>query len=105
MMNEFIIMGLACGAGGVLGAVFFGGLWWTVRKGATSKQPAFWFFSSMVLRMTIALAGFYFIGSGDWKRLLICLFGFIVARLAVTWITRSPTVKQTRAIQETSHAP
>lgn len=103
-MNEFITMALAWVAGGVLGAVFFGGLWWTVRKGVTSKHPALWFFISMSLRMTIAVVGFYFIGSADWKRLLVCLLGFIMARLAVTWLTRSPTEKQTRATQETSHA-
>lgn len=104
-MNEILTLAFAWVAGGLLGAVFFGGLWWTVRKGATSKQPALWFFSSMSLRMIIALVGFYFIGSGDWKRLLICLLGFLVARSAVTWLTRSPIEKRTRTIQETSHAP
>ena len=38
-------------AGLVLGAIFFGGLWWTVRKGLSSQQPALWFLGSMLLRM------------------------------------------------------
>ncbi len=60
-MNETLTLVLAWVAGVVLGAIFFGGLWWTVRKGVSSKQPALWFFGSLLLRMSIVLAGFYFV--------------------------------------------
>ena len=60
-MNETLTLVLALVAGVVLGAMFFGGLWWTVRKGVSSKQPALWFLGSLLLRMGIALAGFYFV--------------------------------------------
>jgi len=67
-MNEAMTLTLAWTAGILLGAIFFGGLWWTIRKGVTAKQPALWFLGSMLLRMGIALAGFYLsrggIGSG-----------------------------------------
>ena len=69
-MNEALTLVLAWVAGVVLGAIFFGGLWWTVRKGVSSKQPALWFFGSLLLRMSIALAGFYFVAGGHWERLL-----------------------------------
>ncbi len=69
-MNDPLPLLLAGAAGLVLGAIFFGGLWWTVRKGLSSRQPALWFFGSMLLRMGIALAGFYFVGRGDWRRLI-----------------------------------
>jgi F1F0 ATPase subunit 2 len=98
-MNETLTWALAWLAGSVFGVIFFGGLWWTVRKGVLSRQPAYWFFVSLVLRMSITLAGFYFVGRGQWKRLLWCLLGFVMARLVVTWLTR-----QTRPAQETSHA-
>jgi len=65
-MNETLMLVLAGVTGFVLGAVFFGGLWWTVRKGVSSPRPALWFFGSMLLRMSIVLVGFYFIGSGHW---------------------------------------
>ena len=39
-MNEVLLLALALSAGVLLGAVFFGGLWWTVRKGVSSEQPA-----------------------------------------------------------------
>ena len=56
-MNEVLLLALALSAGVLLGAIFFGGLWWTVRKGVSSEQPAFWFFGSLLLRMSIALSG------------------------------------------------
>ncbi len=103
-MNETLILMLAWLAGGALGAIFFGGLWWTVRKGVSSPRPALWFLSSMLLRMSIALTGFYFVGRGQWERLLVCLLGFIMARLGVMWLTRT-TGKQDGTKQEVSHAP
>ena len=48
-MSETLILALAWLSGWALGAIFFGGLWWTVRKGLTSPHPALWFFSSMLL--------------------------------------------------------
>ena len=99
-MNEGLLLALALSAGLLLGVIFFGGLWWTVRRGVASERPAFWFFGSLLLRMSIALAGFYFVSGGHWERLLLCLVGFIVARLVVTWLTRSSRDIQSRPVQE-----
>jgi len=104
-MSETLTVVLAGMAGMALGAVFFGGLWWTVRKGLSSPRSAIWFFGSLVLRMSIALVGFYFVGRGHWERLVVCLLGFIIARLIVTWLTRPSGENQTRPAQEASHAP
>ncbi len=92
-MNNSLLLMVAGLTGLLLGAIFFAGLWWTVRKGLTAKQPALWFLGSTVLRMGIALAGFYFVGRSDWKRLLACLAGFVVARFVVTWLT-APTSRR-----------
>lgn len=104
-MIEFSTLILALVAGLLLGAIFFGGLWWTVLKGVSSKQPAVWFFGSWLLRMSMILAGFYFVGRGHWERLVICLLGFLMARLVVTWLTRPSGENQNRPAQEASHAP
>ena len=104
-MNEALHLILALVTGVLLGAIFFGGLWWTVQKGVSSKWSALWFFGSLLLRTTIALAGFYFIARGHWERLLVCLVGFITARLIVTWMTRPSGEIQTLPAQEVSHAP
>ena len=104
-MSETLALTLAWMAGVALGALFFGGLWWTVRKACASERPALWFFGSLALRMSIALAGFYFVSGRDWERLLLCLLGFTVARLVVTWLTRSPGENQAHSAKEASHAP
>ena len=63
MMNETVTLVLAWVAGLLLGAIFFGGLWWTIRKGLSSKRSALWFLGSLLLRTSIALAGFYFVAA------------------------------------------
>ena len=103
-MNETLSLVLALVTGVLLGAVFFGGLWWTVRQGISCKQPALLFFGSLFLRTCIALTGFYFIARGHWERLLLCLLGFIMARLIVTRLTRAAE-KPTYLAQAASHAP
>ena len=100
-MNETLALILTLLAGVLLGAIFFGGLWWTIRRGVSSKQPAALFFFSLLLRTGIALAGFYFVARGDWRRILSCLLGFILARILVTWLTRVPIAKAAIA-QETT---
>ena len=104
MMNETLTLATALAMGIVLGAMFFGGLWWTVRKSVSSKQPALLFLGSLLLRTSIVLAGFYFIARGHWERLLVCLLGFVMARLIVTWLTRAAN-KPTSLAKEASHAP
>ena len=104
MMNETVTLVLALVMGTLLGAIFFGGLWWTVQKGVSSKRPALWFFGSLLLRTSIVLAGFYFIARGHWERLLVCLMGFVVARLVVTRLTQ-PEKTSTYPEQAASHAP
>ncbi|MDH4194979.1 MAG: ATP synthase subunit I, partial [Nitrospirota bacterium] len=78
-MNEILGLMPALIAGVLLGAMFFGGLWWTVRKGVSSTRPARWFFGSLLLRTSITLAGFYVVSDGHWMRLLACLLGFTLA--------------------------
>jgi F1F0 ATPase subunit 2 len=104
MMNETVSLVLALATGVLLGGMFFGGLWWTVRKSVSSTQPAFLFLGSLLLRTSIVLVGFYFIARGHWERLLVCLLGFLMARLIVTWLTRAAT-KPTSLAKEASHAP
>ena len=104
-MNNLLLLALSLVAGLLLGTIFFGGLWWTVRKGVSSKHPALWFLSSMLVRMSIVLLGFYFVGRGDWQRLVACLVGFIIARFIVMRLTRTPIEPPHSTAKEASHAP
>lgn len=87
-MNEMLKLLLPWVSGVLLGVLYFGGLWWTVRKGVSAKRPATWFLGSMLLRMSIALSGFYFIANGRWQNLLLGLLGFVMARFMLTRFTR-----------------
>lgn len=74
--------------GALLGLFFFAGLWWTVRKIASTKNVALLFFCSMVLRTSMVLLGFYFLLGDNWQRLVAGLIGFVIARVIVTRLTR-----------------
>ena len=87
-MTEALSLMLALLTGISLGAIFFGGLWWTVRRVFSSNQPALWFLGSRMVRTWLVMAGFYFVARGNWERLPVCLVGFIAARLMVTRFTR-----------------
>lgn len=76
-------MALAGLAGVLIGVAFFAGLWWSVRRGLASSSPGLWMLGSLLVRLTLALAGFYWVGGGDWQRLLACLAGFLLGRWAV----------------------
>ena len=77
-----LLVGLA------LGAVFYGGLWWTVRR-LSGRSVGPWLAGSFVLRTLIVLAGFFAVARGPWCGLAACFAGFFAARLAMTRFTRS----------------
>jgi F1F0 ATPase subunit 2 len=98
-MSEPSTLILALLAGVLLGAIFFGGLWWTIRRAVASKRPAAWFFGSLLLRTAVAVSGFYLASHGDWRRLLACLLGFIAARVFAARLARAPIEKTNRALE------
>ena len=101
-MVEFLINIMALMAGLVLGTLFFGGLWFTVKKAVTAKIPAIWFFVSLIFRLSITLIGFYYISQGSWQRLLICMFGFVAARFIIMRLTKLIDEKQLQ-LKKVSH--
>ena len=103
-MNEILSLVPALVTGMLLGAMFFGGLWWTVQKGVSSARPALWFFGSLLLRTSMTLVGFYLVSDGHWERLLVCLLGFTIARLIATRLTHIAE-RPTRVTEEAGHAP
>ncbi|CDS53823.1 Sodium-transporting ATPase subunit R [Polaromonas sp. CG9_12] len=106
-MNETLALALVLDwiAGGAMGAFFFGGLWWTVRKSLASRQPAVWVFCSLLLRMGVTMTGFYVVSGANWQRLLACVVGFFMARHIVIRLTRSPEDSPARKPNEARHAP
>jgi F1F0 ATPase subunit 2 len=98
-VSETSLLITALIAGLLLGAIFYGGLWWTVHRSVSSKTLSLWLTGSFALRAIIAVSGFYFVSQGDWRRLLGCLLGFVVARIGVTRLTRIRGGRKDRCVQ------
>lgn len=82
----------------VLGMAFFLIMWLTVRRGVISDHPVKWFLGGFLLRMSIAVAGFFIIAKGGWLTLIICLLGFVFAREIVRRLVVSMEVSSTNII-------
>jgi F1F0 ATPase subunit 2 len=83
-----VIVGLIAGL--LLGTVFFGGLWWTVRRGLTATTPAVWFGLSALARMAAVICGLYYCARVGLPSLIACLCGLLIARSAVRHFSRLP---------------
>lgn len=94
-------------AGLALGALFYGGLWWTVLRGTRSTRPVIWFLTSLLLRMSLLLTGIYLAADGQWQRLMACMAGLLLARsilLRMSRQWRSTKIAPTTAERESHHA-
>lgn len=103
-MSNPLTLVLAWIVGQVLGAFFFGGLWWTVRRLVSAKQPALLMMGSLLLRTSVTLVGFFVVSAGHADRMLVCLVGFVMARVLVTRVTRPSESSVSRA-NEANYAP
>lgn len=84
MDDPLMKYGLMIVVGMILGAIFFGGLWMTVRQMTTSKRPGLLFLSSVVVRTLIVLGGIWYFAAGDAASICACLLGFVALRLVAT---------------------
>ncbi len=90
-MHEIAMLLVAALVGAVLGGVFFGGLWWTVRAIVASTNGVLLQLASLVGRTAIVLVGFHLASAGELRRLLACTAGFVTARILVArWVRRQP---------------
>jgi len=73
-------------AGGLIGTVYFGGLWLTVKRIPSSDNPHLLLVSSFFLRMAVALAAFYALTPWGWQALVLALLGLLITRQILTRI-------------------
>ena len=81
-------------SGALLGGVFCGGLWWTVRQLPVAKHPALLTLGSLCLRIALVVFGLYGLMAGDVSRLAAALLGFWLIRL---WFMRRLRVSSATA--------
>lgn len=70
-------------AGMTLGGLFYGGLWFTVRRLPESRHPALLALASFWIRSLIVLAGLVLLMKQSWQYGLLALVGFTVGRFAI----------------------
>lgn len=83
-----ILLGIFAGIG--LAAIYFGGLWMTVKKVAEDGKASKLVLSFFV-RAAVVLVGFYWLLQVDLMALGAALVTFVVSRLAVTRIMAPET--------------
>jgi F1F0 ATPase subunit 2 len=82
-MAELLHLALAAAAGALLGALYLGGLWATVRRLPRASHPAALVFGSFLGRTVLAALGFALLLAGDPVRLVVALGGFLAVRVAM----------------------
>lgn len=80
--------------GALLGIFFYGGLWLTVRRLATTAHPFAVMLASLLLRSAVTVAGFVLITGHRWQNALTALIGFTAVRFL---LPRSRVVAQASA--------
>lgn len=76
------LLGLMGGA--AVGALYFGGLWLTLRRIISTQHPLVLAAVSFIVRAAAALAIFYLIMKSGWQPLVAAMVGFLIVRMAVT---------------------
>lgn len=92
---DWLYLFLSFTAGGVMGAVFFGGLWWTVQKITDSEKPYLIIIASFVVRTGVVLTGFYFIMGYGWANLMLGTAGFLICRVFIAYKLGPATKRET----------
>jgi F1F0 ATPase subunit 2 len=78
--SDGFFLALALIAGAFAGVVFFGGLWLTVKRMLTARQPALLMIASLIVRAGIVLLIFYLVAAGEVLRIVASLVGFLLVR-------------------------
>ena len=84
-------------AGIALGLFFYGGLWFTVRRLATTPHPMLLTLGSFWIRLVVVLAAFVFLTRAGVEYVALAMASFILGRLAVSRLipARRPVAKCT----------
>jgi F1F0 ATPase subunit 2 len=80
MIQTAGVLIIALFAGMFLGALYFWGLWFTVRRLSETAKPFRLMFVSYTLRVGLILTGLYLVMGGRWERLAAAMVGFLIIR-------------------------
>ena len=66
--------------GGLIGWVYFSGLWETVRRLPEARNPHWLMIASFAARTLFALGGFFILADGQWERVAASVAGFFIVK-------------------------
>ncbi|MHB9053960.1 MAG: N-ATPase subunit AtpR [Thermoleophilia bacterium] len=90
-MNAVDYIFLPAVAGISLGTLYFGGLWLTLGRIMTTRNPALFILGSYLGRLSASFLGFYLVArAGQWQGLLVCLAFFILVRTVMVRYWEKP---------------
>ncbi len=78
-------LGMALVVGAVLGAGYFGGLWWTLSRLGRWRRPGVALAVSFALRAVVALAVFAALARLGLAALGVAFVAFLVVRMLASW--------------------
>lgn len=88
-MTELTIVAALTG-GALLGLLFYGGLWLTVRRLPSVRHPALLVLASLTGRLALAAGGLYLLAAGNGWRLLAAAVGFLALRFVLARTLPAP---------------
>lgn len=82
-MTYWLVLSFSLLFGFALGLMYFGGLWFTVRRARDASRTKRLLLGSFIVRSVLALAGFYliiYLMGHRWEMVALGLLGFIGGR-------------------------
>lgn len=87
-MHYSLSLLLALLVGILVSLVYFGGLWWTVRRVLDVERRASWMLASFLVRAGVVLSGLYLVIGTDGLRLAAAMLGFLIVRMVLVAFLR-----------------
>lgn len=85
-MNQLILIGGGLAAGGVMGYLYFRGLWWTLEHMQAQRHPYALLILSFFVRSVLVAAGFYLLLKIRWEMVALGVVGFMAIRYVLVRI-------------------
>ncbi len=82
-MSSLILPAGSFFMGVFLGAIYFGGLWLTIKRLPGCQQPTLLSLGSFFARTLVCILVFYLIIGSGMQSLLLCLAGFVLTKIAL----------------------
>lgn len=92
-ISEGIVLVAGLISGCVLGLIYFGGLWWTVRQLPSSRHPGSLAIGSLVARLGILATGLFVVAQFGPAALLMSGLGLLLIRQFMIHHVQSETMR------------